>query len=114
MGHDPYVVVCTCSGSKAVPSEAVEQVLKALAGSELPCDVVSDLCDLAAAGDARLADLAERHELRIAACAPRAVGALLTAAGVRRVDDVAIWDVAAAPPEQVAAEISAVTIGDRS
>jgi hypothetical protein len=66
-----------------VPEKTKNEVLERLAASERPFEAVADLCEMVARRDPALARLAANEgEVRIAACYPRAVRWLFSAAGV--------------------------------
>ena len=76
------ILYCHCAYAQVVPKEVKEEVLRQLAASGVAFDAVPDLCELSAKGDPSLARLAEGGNVKIAACYPRAVKWLFTAAGV--------------------------------
>ncbi len=66
-----------------VPDAVKQEVLASLAASSLEFEAVPDLCEMSARRDSRLAELvAAGDSLQIAACYPRAVKWLFSAAGV--------------------------------
>lgn len=76
------VLYCNCTYANVVPKAVKEEVLRRLAESGMPFDAVPDLCELSARKDPSLPDLVGSGEpLRIAACYPRAVKWLFSAAG---------------------------------
>lgn len=75
------ILYCRCAYAKVVPREVKEGVLASLAESDAPFDAVADLCEMSAKQDPALARLASQPGLRIAACYPRAVKWLFSAAG---------------------------------
>ncbi len=75
------VLYCHCAYAQVVPSEVKATVLRALCGSGVEFEAVSDLCELAARKDPRLQELSRGPFLKIAACYPRAVKGLFAAAG---------------------------------
>jgi NAD-dependent dihydropyrimidine dehydrogenase PreA subunit len=75
------IVVCCCAHYERVPREAVERVLGALQGRDMPVEVVPDLCGMAADRDPRLANWARADALHLVACYPRALKWLFNAAG---------------------------------
>ena len=77
-----HILYCHCAFARVVPDETKNEVLAGLARAGVEFDAVPDLCQMAAAGDPRLADLAGNGTLRIAACYPRAVKWLFASAGV--------------------------------
>ena len=74
------ILYCHCAFARVVPAEVKNQVLVKLAESGQPFDAVPDLCEMSARRDARLAEFAGCQNLRIAACYPRAVQWLFSAA----------------------------------
>jgi hypothetical protein len=77
----PRMLYCHCAFARVVPAEVKERVLEALAGSGRAFDAVPDLCEMSARRDPKLRELAEGGGVRIAACFPRAVRWLFSAAG---------------------------------
>lgn len=75
------ILYCRCAYARVIPFEVKEAVLKALSESGVPFEAVPDLCEMSAQKDRSLKRLAERKELRIGACFPRAVQWLFHAAG---------------------------------
>lgn len=81
-GAEPLrILYCHCSFANVVPKGVKEEVLSGLAESSIPVDFIPDLCEMSARRDPLLAELASRKNVRIAACFPRAVQGLFTAAG---------------------------------
>lgn len=76
------ILYCHCAYARVVPDETKAAVLEGLARAGVEFDAVPDLCEMAAARDPRLAELAGEAPLRIAACYPRAVKWLFASAGV--------------------------------
>ena len=83
MDKPPRILYCHCAYAQVVPPEVKAAVLRQLAESGAAFDAVADLCELSAKRDPTLkqyaADATE-GTLRIAACYPRAVRGLFTAA----------------------------------
>lgn len=75
------ILYCHCAFAKVVPADVKQAVLHGLADAGVEFDAVPDLCEMAARGDARLRELAAHESLQIAACFPRAVRWLFSAAG---------------------------------
>lgn len=75
------ILYCHCSFANVVPKDVKEKVLAGLADSQTPVDFIPDLCEMSARRDPLLGELAKRSNVRIAACFPRAVQGLFTAAG---------------------------------
>jgi heterodisulfide reductase subunit A-like polyferredoxin len=82
MSQPTRILYCHCAYAQVVPKEVKEEVLRQLAASGVAFDAVPDLCELSAKGDPSLARLAGEGDVKIAACYPRAVKWLFTAAGV--------------------------------
>jgi hypothetical protein len=74
------ILYCHCAYAQVVPPEVKQEVLTKLAESGVAFDAVADLCELSAKRDPALAQLASGGPVRIAACFPRAVRSLFTAA----------------------------------
>lgn len=75
------ILYCRCAYAKVVPAEVKDQVLEKLAASGVAFDAVPDLCEMSARRDPRLKELAAGGPVKIAACYPRAVKWLFSAAG---------------------------------
>jgi Pyruvate/2-oxoacid:ferredoxin oxidoreductase delta subunit len=86
MPDSPYIVYCRCAFSKEVPAEVKDDVLAALADSDVAFQAVPDLCELAARRDPALARWAAREDLRVVACHSRAVQWLFHAGGAELTD----------------------------
>jgi len=78
----PCILYCHCAYARVVPVDTKTAVLEGLARAGVEFEAVPDLCEMAARGDPRLAELAAQAPLRIAACYPRAVKWLFSSAGV--------------------------------
>lgn len=84
MPEEAPVIYCRCAYANALPKEVKDGVLRNLCESSASVQAVSDLCEMSARRDPRLAELAEmagRGPVKIAACYPRAVRWLFHAAG---------------------------------
>lgn len=75
------ILYCHCAYARVVPPEVKSEVLEKLAASGASFEAVPDLCEMSARRDPRLAELACGGTLKIAACYPRAVKWLFSAAG---------------------------------
>lgn len=80
MGTCRAILYCRCTYAKVVPQEVKDEVLRKLTDSGVVFDAVADLCEMSAKGDPVLKELAGQKELKIAACYPRAVKWLFSAA----------------------------------
>lgn len=79
----PKILYCRCAYAQVVPEHVKDDVLKGLCDSGASFETVSDLCEMTARKDPRLAELMRDGEpVRIAACHPRAVRWLLHNAGL--------------------------------
>ncbi len=81
MSKNARVLYCHCAYAQVVPKTVKEEVLSQLAASGVAFDAVADLCEMSARGDSGLTQLAAGGDVRIAACYPRAVRWLFSAAG---------------------------------
>lgn len=96
------ILYCHCAFARVVPDETKNAVLEGLSNAGVEFDAVPDLCQMAAAGDPRLAALAENGPLRIAACYPRAVKWLFASAGVNvEAQGAVIHNMRISPPADV-------------
>jgi hypothetical protein len=96
------ILYCHCAYAQVVPKDVKEEVLRRLAASGVAFDAVADLCELSAKGDPSLARLAGEGNVKIAACYPRAVKWLFSAAGVTLPEQgVEILNMRTEPAEQV-------------
>ena len=77
----PRLLYCHCQYAQVLPKDAKEAVLKSLCESGAEFEAVADLCELSARRDPLLKELAGGGPLKIAACFPRAVKWLFSAAG---------------------------------
>jgi hypothetical protein len=75
------ILYCHCAYAQVVPKAVKEEVLRRLADSGVAFDAVADLCEMSARHDPALHRLAQEGCVRIAACYPRAVKWLFSAAG---------------------------------
>ncbi|HSZ57583.1 MAG TPA: hypothetical protein VK797_18105 [Tepidisphaeraceae bacterium] len=101
MNEPARIVYCHCAYAQVVPREVKEQVLRALAGSGVSFESVADLCELSAKKDPSLSRLVGTGPVKIAACYPRAVRWLLSAAGVECGDNVEVANMRTEPAEKV-------------
>lgn len=76
----PRIVYCHCAYAQVVPAEVKARVLQALADSGRAFEAVPDLCEMSARRDPALRDLAGGGPMVVAACYPRAVRWLFSAA----------------------------------
>jgi hypothetical protein len=81
MGTCGSILYCRCAYAKVVPQDVKDEVLRRLTESDVAFDSVADLCEMSAKGDPSLQHLAQQKGLKIAACYPRAVKWLFSAAG---------------------------------
>ncbi|MBL8855262.1 MAG: hypothetical protein JNK57_14955 [Planctomycetaceae bacterium] len=85
--REPTILYCNCSYAKVVPGEVKREVLRQLSASGRSFESVADLCEMSAKRDPALPQLMQQPDLRIAACYPRAVKWLCSAAGTKLSDD---------------------------
>ena len=79
--QSPRILYCRCAYSRVVPADVKNAVLEKLAETGQPFEAVPDLCEMSARHDPKLAEYAGCGNIRIAACYPRAVKWLFSAAG---------------------------------
>ena len=82
MSAQERILYCHCAYAQVVPKAVKEEVLRKLSESGVAFDAVADLCEMSARRDPSLKLLADGGEagLKIAACFPRAVKWLFSAA----------------------------------
>lgn len=80
MSDKPRILYCNCAYAKIVPPDVKEGVLRKLCESGAAFDAVADLCEMSARRDPGLKRLTEGGAVKIAACYPRAVKWLFSAA----------------------------------
>jgi hypothetical protein len=80
MSDTPRIVYCHCQYAQVLPKDTKEAVLQHLCETGRPFEAVADLCELSARRDPLLRELAQGGPLKIAACYPRAVKWLFSAA----------------------------------
>lgn len=107
MPESSNILYCHCAYARVVPEEVKAEVLQRLADSGVAFEAVPDLCELSARRDPELIDLAAAGNLKIAACYPRAVKWLFSAAGARLPDDVQVLNMRVEPAGDVAAALLA-------
>ena len=78
---DTTILYCRCAYAQVVPSEVKDSVLRELGSSGVAFEAVADLCEMSAAKDPRLAEVANGGNVRICACYPRAVKWLFHSGG---------------------------------
>lgn len=88
------VLYCHCAFARVVPEAVKQEVLAGLAASNLEFEAVPDMCEMSARRDPRLAEWVESgDELQIAACYPRAIKWLFSAAGAALPEEgVKVWN----------------------
>jgi hypothetical protein len=80
MSSPPRILYCNCTYAQVVPKPTREAVLKKLCESSVAFEAVADLCEMSARRDPALQRLAGAGPIKIAACFPRAVKWLFSAA----------------------------------
>lgn len=106
MPDAPRILYCNCTYAQVVPPEVKQAVLRRLCESGAAFDAVADLCEMSARRDPQLAQLAGCGALKIAACYPRAVKWLFSAANAPLpADGAEILNMRVQPAEDVAAAL---------
>ncbi len=80
MSAEPRILYCHCTYAQVVPKEVKETVLRALCEKRVKFEAVADLCEMSARQDPALEVLAQGGAVKVAACYPRAVKWLFSAA----------------------------------
>ncbi len=80
MAQPARILYCRCAYAKVIPTEVKDTVLHKLIRSGAAFEAVTDLCEMSARRDPALKQLAAGGEIKIAACYPRAVRCLFSAA----------------------------------
>jgi hypothetical protein len=75
------ILYCRCAYAQVIPEEVKNRHLEELCASGQEFEAVPDLCEAAAVRDPRLRTFAERDDLVVLACHPRAVRGLFQQAG---------------------------------
>lgn len=81
MSRPARILYCHCAYAQVLPKDVKEEVLRKLSESGMAFDAVADLCEMSARKDPALKRFAEEGTIKIAACYPRAVKWLFSAAG---------------------------------
>jgi hypothetical protein len=76
----PQILYCHCAFAQVISQGVKEIVLERLTEAAVDFEAVPDLCEMSARRDPLLTEIAKQPNLRIAACYPRAVKGLFTAA----------------------------------
>lgn len=108
----PRIVYCHCAYAQAVPKPVKQQVLQRLTASGVEFEAVPDLCEMSAKRDPALKELAGCGALTIAACYPRAVKWLFSAAGAPIGDHVRVLNMRAETGDAIAAALLADQAGE--
>ena len=74
------ILYCRCAYARVIAPEVKDEVLQRLTQSGVPFEAVPDLCEMSARRDPALKRLAAQDGVKIAACYPRAVRWLFSAA----------------------------------
>ena len=99
---DPRIVYCHCAYANVVPKEVKSEVLRRLTDSGVSFEAVPDLCEFSARRDPSLKDLTQGGPVKIAACYPRAVKWLFSAAGIELPAEVEVLNMRTDTAEDVA------------
>lgn len=106
MSEDTRILYCHCAYARVVPQDVKNEVLVRLADSGRAFETVPDLCEMSARNDPALTQLATNGPVKIAACYPRAVKWLFSAAGAPLPNQgIEIMNMRVASADQVASAI---------
>ncbi|MEI7733438.1 MAG: ferredoxin family protein [Verrucomicrobiota bacterium] len=107
------LVLCRCASSENALADKRQQILEALLAAKAKVHVVDDLCELSARKDARLAAWMAGDEVKIVACYPRTVKALLKSAGCAlNGEAIAVLNPRADSAESIVQQILAEGLGE--
>ena len=95
------ILYCHCAYAQVVPKAVKEEVLNRLVESGVAFDSVPDLCEMSAKHDPALKQLVAQGGLKIAACYPRAVRWLFSAAGMELGESVGIANMRTGTADEV-------------
>ena len=97
------ILYCHCAYAKVVRADVKAEVLKQLGESGESFDAVADLCEMSAKRDPALKELAQQEGLQIAACYPRAVKWLFSAADAPLVESIQVHNMRTESADDVVA-----------
>lgn len=80
MNTPTRILYCRCAYSRVIPDTVKDEVLLKLSESGVAFEAVADLCEMSARRDPELKRVAQSGAVKIAACYPRAVKWLFSAA----------------------------------
>lgn len=104
-GTPARILYCHCAFARVVPADVKAAVLTQISAAPVEFEAVPDLCEMSARKDPRLAELAGTESLRIAACFPRAVRGLFTAAGSPLPESATVFNMRTETADKIASEI---------
>ncbi len=99
------ILYCHCKYAQVVSSKVKEEVLDRLSASRRDFDVVPDLCELSARKDPKLRELSAGGAVKIAACYPRAVRWLFSAAAAPLPENARVLNMRTDPAETILQEM---------
>lgn len=102
---EPTILYCNCSYAKVVPGEVKREVLRQLSAAGRSFESVADLCEMSAKRDPALEPLMQQPNLRIAACYPRAVKWLCSAAGAKLPEEVQVINMRTLSADEVVGQL---------
>lgn len=98
----PQILYCHCAYARVVPEDVKRKVLERLSESGRSFDAVADLCEMSAKRDPCMKPLADQPGLKIAACYPRALKWLFSAADAPLRGDVEVLNMRTQSAEEIA------------
>ena len=99
------LLYCHCAYAKVVPAKVKTEVLRRLGESGRDFEAVPDLCEMSAAKDPQLEELAASDNLTMVACFPRSVRWLFHAAGHTLKDSVQVLNMRDSSAQEIAEEL---------
>jgi Pyruvate/2-oxoacid:ferredoxin oxidoreductase delta subunit len=104
------VIFCQCKKAAIVPDGVRDALAEWVHRNSIACEVVEDLCGLAANKDERLAQWAQQDGLVVAACYERAVRWLFGLAGAELKNDVRVFNQRVQTAQEIAAGLEAMNL----
>ncbi|MGH2272796.1 hypothetical protein ACQ9LF_13450 [Anaerohalosphaeraceae bacterium U12dextr] len=102
------LIFCQCKKAAIVPDAVRDALAEWLGRNPIACEVVEDLCGLAANHDDRLARWAQQEGLVVAACYERAVRWLFAMAGAELKSDVRVFNQRVQTAQEIVAGLEAM------
>ncbi len=112
MSKSSKIVFCRCEHYHIVDEAVSLRIVKAFEDAGISCEVVSDLCGMAADKDARMKEWAQADNLTVIACYGRAVRWLFERAGASFNNDVRLYNGRTGDIDEIIASVTAANADD--